>query len=444
MPESKVSNLHVEWLATDKLTPDPRNPRHHPDRQINLLAKSIDELGFNSPILTDRTGKILAGHGRWLAAQKLGRPVVPILRLEHLTDAQAKAFMLADNRLAEISAFDDQLVAEALRDLSELQLDFSIETTGFTMGEIDLRIEGISDDNEPDSADNIPGIPAAAPISKVGDLFHLGAHAVFCGNALEAGSYDQLMRGTRAAMVFSDPPYNQKISGHVSGKGKIQHREFPMATGEMSRQEYENFLGKGCQLIAANCIDGAIVFICMDWPHAEDILAAGRSAAFELKNICVWVKNNGGMGSLYRSRHELVFVLKNGTAKHRNNVELGRYGRNRTNVWEYPGANSFGRQSDEGNLLALHPTVKPVRMIADAMLDCSARGDIVLDPFLGSGSTLIAAERVGRVCYGMELDPTYIDTTIRRWQTCSGNDAIHAITGKRFDELSFDVEALNG
>jgi DNA modification methylase len=219
----------------------------------------------------------------------------------------------------------------------------------------------------------------------------------------------------------------------VSGKGAIQHREFVMATGEMTREEYKSFLLASCRQMVSNSSDGAIQFLCIDWAHVEDLLAAGRTVFSELKNICVWVKHNGGMGSLYRSRHELICVFKSGTAKHHNNVELGRHGRNRTNVWEYPGMNNFGRQSEEGNLLALHPTVKPVRMIADAMLDCSARGEIILDPFLGSGSTLMAAERVGRICYGIELDPPYVDVAIRRWEQYTGDIAVHAETGVSFE-----------
>ena len=248
----------------------------------------------------------------------------------------------------------------------------------------------------------------------------------------------------RAQMVFTDFPYNVQIPGHASGKGRTQHRDFAMASGEMDVFEFTSFLMRSCALMAKYTADGSIHFLCMDWRHVGELLEAGRLAYTELKNICVWVKDNGGMGSLYRSKHEFVFVFKSGTAAHRNNVQLGRYGRNRTNVWLYPCANTFSRQSDEGYLAALHPTVKPVAMVADAMLDCSARGDLVLDPFLGSGTTLIAAERVGRSCYGMEIDPLYADTIVRRWQAFTGDHAVHAVTGKRFDDLTSEAEAHHG
>jgi DNA modification methylase len=249
-----------------------------------------------------------------------------------------------------------------------------------------------------------------------------------------------LMVGRRAAMAFTDQPYNVRINGHATGLGAIQHQEFAMASGEMDRIESTSFLTRSCALMAKHSIDGSIHYQFMDWRHMGELIEAGLLAYSELKNVCVWVKDNAGMGSHYRSQHELVFVFKNGSAPHRNNVQLGRFGRSRSNVWQYPCANTFSRQSDEGNLAALHPTVKPVRLVADAILDSSERGDIVLDPFLGSGTTLIAAERVGRVCHGMEIDPIYVDTIIRRWQAFTGDKAVHAVTGRRFDDLTAEME----
>ncbi len=257
-------------------------------------------------------------------------------------------------------------------------------------------------------------------------------------DALEQGSYSRLLDTNRAGMVFIDPPYNVVIDGNVSGKGAIHHREFPMASGEMSEAEFTSFLSASLKLLGSHSTTGSVHFVCMDWRHAGELLTAGDEVYDSLLNVCVWVKNTGGMGSFYRSRHELVFVFRNGKGKHRNNVQLGQYGRNRTNVWEYPSISSVSKSPDEGNLLALHPTVKPVRLVADALLDCSARGDLVLDAFLGSGSTLIAAERTGRICYGMELDPVYVDTAIKRWQRHTRDNAIHAVTGKRFDDLTHE------
>jgi DNA modification methylase len=440
------SVLVIERLPLRMLKLDPRNPRHHSDRQIRQIARSIEAFGFNVPILIDRNGKVVVGHGRYWAAELRGIQEVPTIRLEHLTDAQAKAFMIADNRLSETSEWDEQLLAESLRELCDLELDFSIEATGFEMGEIDLKIEslagGASDPDE--EADELPS-PATGPaVSQPGDLWLLNEHRVLCGNALDTRAYEALMAGKRATMVFCDPPYNVKIDGHASGLGRTHHPEFVMASGEMSDAEFASFLTLACAQLARNSLDGSIHFICMDWGHAGELISAGRTAYSELKNICVWVKHNAGMGSFYRSQHELVFVFKAGRGSHRNNVQLGRFGRHRTNVWSYPGANSFGRGTDEGHLLTLHPTVKPVRLVVDAILDCSIRRDIVLDPFLGSGTTLIAAERVGRTCYGMEIDPPYVDTVVRRWQAYAGGEAVHAVTGLRFNDSAATMEARHG
>ena len=437
--------LAIVHQRIDALKPDPTNPRLHNKKQIRQIANSIEAFGFNVPILVDCDGKVIAGHGRLLACGELGWTEVPTLCLDHLTTAQARAFMIADNRLAEVATWDDQLLAEQLRELSLLGLDFKIEVTGFEMGEIDLRIASLEDlpETTDELADILPELTTGPPISKLGALWLLGAHRVLCGNALDPEAFRALMGEDRAAMVFTDPPYNVPIDGHASGLGAIHHRPFPMASGEMDRSEFTAFLGEAFRNLAAFSGDGSLHFVCMDWRHVEELLAAGRDAYGELKNLCVWVKDNAGMGSLYRSQHELVFVFKHGRNGHRNNVQLGQFGRNRSNVWSYPGANSFARCGEEGNLLVLHPTVKPVAMVADAILDCSARGDIVLDAFLGSGTTVIAAERTGRRCYGLELDPTYVDTIVRRWQALTGGSARHAASGRSFDDLAREAEAAN-
>jgi DNA modification methylase len=435
--------LEITYRLVDGLKPDPANPRRHSKKQVRQIANSIETFGFNVPVLIDRDNNVIAGHGRLLACRELGWTEVPTLCLDHLTSAQARAFMIADNRLSEIAAWDDRLLAQQLKDLSLLGLDFNLEVIGFEMGEIDLRIASLEDvpDRADDPADAVPEVPAGPPLSKIGDLWLLGRHRVLCGNALDAATFAVLMGQERAAMVFCDAPYNVAIDGHASGLGAIHHRPFPMASGEMDRTEFTTFLGEAFRNLAAFSVDGSLHYLCMDWRHVEELLAAGRDAYGELKNLCVWVKDNCGMGSLYRSQHELVFVFKQGRGSHRNNVQLGQFGRNRSNVCHYPGANSFARCGEEGNLLALHPTVKPVAMVADAILDCSARGDIVLDSFLGSGTTVIAAERTGRRCYGLELDPAYVDTIVRRWQTLTGGSARHAASGRSFDDLSCEAEA---
>jgi DNA modification methylase len=353
-----------------------------------------------------------------------------------LSEAQKTAFAIADNQLAAIAKWNDPVLAEQLRALSIINLDFDIEVTGFEPAEIDLRIESLNlDVDESDPADILPAAPIGEPVSHLGDVWTLGRHRLLCGDALDTVAYTTLMRGKKADMIFTDSPYNVKIDGHANGLGANRHREFAMASGEMTYGEFQSFLLNTCLLLARHSSDGSIHFFCMDWRHSGELLAAGHAVYSEHKNTCVWVKSNAGMGSLYRSQHEFVFVFKNGQAPHRNNVQLGRFGRYRSNVWNYPGANSMGRGTEEGNLLALHPTAKPVKLVADAILDCSARGDLVLDPFMGSGTTLMAAERVGRRCYGIEIDPLYIDTIIRRWQAQTGDDAVHEATGRRFNDM---------
>ena len=439
---SPKASLEVIRRPIALLKPDPVNARVHGKKQIRQIARSIETFGFNVPVLVDADLKVIAGHGRVLAARELGLTEVPTIGLEHLTPEQARAFAIADNRLTEIATWDEKLLGEQLRALSELDLDFSLEVTGFEIGEIDLLVGNAA--AEPDPDDQAPQ-PASGPaICRSGDLWQLGRHRILCGSAIEEGSYWVLMADDRAAAVFTDPPYNVPIKGHVSGLGAIQHREFAMASGELDRRGFTEFLAQACVLLARYSRDGSLHYLCMDWRHLRELLDATEPVYSELKNLCVWAKDNAGMGSLYRSQHELVFVFKQGRSRHRNNVQLGKHGRDRTNLWSYPGARTLSRTSDEGNLLALHPTVKPVRLVADALLDCTARGDIVLDPFLGSGTTLLAAERVGRVCRGLEIDPLYADTAIRRWQAHTGDEARHAESGRSFDEIAAEAAEARG
>ena len=437
-PQAVLVDGRIEFKLISALKPDPKNTRVHSKAQIRQIAESIRIFGFIVPVLVDPSDQIFAGHGRVLAAQSLGHTKVPAIRVDHLTPAQVRAFAIADNRLTENARWDDELLAVQLKELADLNLDFSLDVTGFSMAEIDLRIESLDAPADEDPADLAPA-PGVA-VSKLGDLWEMGKHRLICGNSLERQVYEALMGRKRASVVFTDPPYNVPIDGHVGGNGKIKHREFAMAAGEMSEAGFTEFLQRALKLIVQFSVDGSIHYVCMDWRHIYELVTAGKDAYSELKNICAWVKPTAGMGSLYRSQHEFVLVFKNGKAPHRNNIELGRHGRNRSNVWAYAGTTPFGREVEEGNLLAMHPTVKPVRMIADALLDCSARGDIVLDPFLGSGSTLIAAERVGRVCYGIELDPRYVDTAIRRWQRYTGLKATRAASGRTFDDLEAEKE----
>jgi DNA modification methylase len=430
-----TKHLEVVYRPIDALILDIENPRLHSRRQIRQIARSIETFGFNVPILVSADLKVIAGHGRVLASRELRTKEVPTICIDHLSPEKIRAYAVADNKLTENGAWSGELLANHFRELAALDLDFSLDVTGFEIGEIDLLIEsGGQPEATEDTADDLQAIPSGPPVCRTGDMWLLGQHRVFCGNSLESASYTALVKGEEADLVFTDPPYNVRIDGHASGLGKTRHREFAMATGEMGRAEFTDFLTRICLQLKRFSRAGAIHYICMDWRHAGELLAAGDEIYPELKNICVWVKHNAGMGSFYRSQHELVFVFKTGARSHLNNIQLGKHGRHRTNVWSYRAANDFGRSTDEGNLLQMHPTVKPVAMVADAILDCSSRGELVLDPFLGSGTTLIAAERVGRRCFGIEIDPAYVDTIIRRWQAFSGDVARHGETGELFDK----------
>jgi DNA modification methylase len=418
----------ISFLAIADLTSAPHNPRKHTRAQVRAIARSIEAFGFNAPILIDKNRQIVAGHGRYEASKLLKLSQVPVIFLDHLSETQAKAYMLADNKLTDRSTWDDAKVAVQLKELSEIVLDFDIEAVGFELPEIDLRIQSLDAPDETDRADEFDK-PAGPAVSVTGDLWLLGPHRLYCGNALDPTAYAVLMESERAAAVFTDQPYNLEIDGHVGGNGRIKHREFLFGSGEMSKEEFANFLATGLKLMCDNAAAGAVFYACMDWRHMGEMLAAGDAAGCELLNVCVWIKSNAGMGSFYRSRHEMVFVFRNGKAPHLNNVQLGRFGRNRPNTWFYPGVNSFARKGAE-NALSWHPTVKPLALVADAVLDCSKRGDIILDPFAGSGTTILAAERTGRRGFGIEIDAIYVDTAIARWEKMTGQQArtAHGVT----------------
>jgi DNA modification methylase len=431
----ELRDLQVAQQPIGSLNLRRNNPRTHSAKQIRQIAASIEAFGFTNPILIDASGTVIAGHGRVRAAKQLGLRSVPTIQLEHLSEEQVRAYVIADNKLAECAGWDRDLLAIELQGLAEIELNFDLEVTGFETAEIDLLIGDAAQHETSDPADTAAGIDPEAPIvTRSGDLWEIGPHRLLCGDALDEVSYAQLMGDRKAQMVFVDPPYNIPIDGHVSGLGRTQHAEFAMASGEMSEAEFTTFLETALRHHAAHSVDGALHFVCMDWRHAGELIAASQPHYSACKNLCIWVKTNAGMGSLYRSQHELVFVFKVGSGSHINNVALGRHGRSRSNVWRYAGVNSFGVERDEA--LAMHPTVKPVRMVADAILDCSRRGDIVLDGFAGSGTTLLAAERTGRVGYGLEIDPRYVDAALRRLEEHAGLEAVLAATGQTFAEVA--------
>lgn len=426
-----MNKLHIRYQSPETLTPFSGNARVHSSPQIQKIAASIQAFGFNSPILVDRQNQVIAGHGRLAAAKQLSLVSVPTICVSHLTEAQQRAYVIADNRLAELASWDDDRLKIEFESLSNLDLSFGLEVTGFELAEIEFQI------NEGASAPIEPALPQSLPqiaISHMGDLWQLGEHLLICGDARDPDVFARLMGTERAQIQFTDPPYNVPIEGHVSGLGSARHREFAMASGEMSPAQFQSFLNTVLSLSTQHSVEGSLHYVCMDWRHIHTLLEVANEVFDRYINLCVWNKANGGMGSLYRSKHELVGVFKLGKAKHINNVQLGQFGRYRTNVWDYPGMTS--NSTDRQNELPLHPTIKPMAMIADVLRDASHRGDIVIDPFGGAGSTLLAAETTHRRARLIEIDPVYVDVTIQRWESLSGKDAVHVDTGRTFSSKS--------
>jgi DNA modification methylase len=425
--------MQIQNTPVCELRAYPNNARTHSRRQIRQIARSIEKFGFCNPVLVDDSGQILAGHGRVEAAKLLGIETVPTCCLSHLTNAEKKAYILADNRLAERAGWDREILATELQAL--IELDFPVEITGFEIPEVDIILDDAREANgDPTGPEDAgPHSPSGTAVTQPGDLWLLGHHRLLCGDARDPAAYTNLLQDAKAEFVFTDPPYNVAIDGHVCGLGRIRHRNFAMACGEMSEAEFTEFLEVIFSRLAENSVDGSIHHVCMDWRHAWEMLGAGRKVYTEFKNLCIWNKNNAGMGSFYRSKHELVFIWKSGTVAHINNFELGQNGRHRTNVWDYAGVNTM-RQGRLGEL-SMHPTVKPVALVAEAIKDCSTRGGLVLDPFCGSGTMLIAAERTGRKARTIEIDPAYVDVAVRRWQAYTGKHAVLEGCGETFEMI---------
>ncbi len=423
----------IVYQPVSALRPYPGNARTHSKKQVQQIARSIERFGFTNPVLVSDAGEIIAGHGRVRAAGLLGMSEVPTLALSHLSAAERRAYVLADNKLALNAGWDTEVLAIELQAL--IDLDFDVTLTGFGLAEVDFTLDQARDSSPASPSgpdDRVPALPER-PVTRHGDLWQLGRHKLICGDARVAEDYVRLLGNERADLVFTDPPYNVVIDGNATGLGKVKHAEFAMASGEMSESEFISFLQQSLGAMASVSRDGAIAFVCMDWRHMGELLTAGKSVFSELKNLVVWNKTNGGMGAFYRSKHELVFVWKVGTAPHTNTFGLGDTGRYRTNVWDYAGISSIS--ASRGEELAMHPTVKPVALIADAIRDCSKRGEIVLDGFGGSGSTLIAAEKTGRLARLIEYEPGYCDVIIARWQKLTGKLATLAGDGATFEAV---------
>ncbi len=423
-----LPGLSVEYLPVDSLKPARRRVRRVDEVQAARLDRSIAQFGICVPILVDREGRIVHGHGVWEAARRAGLDTVPTIEVSHLSPRKQRALTIALNRLGETGRWDEEVLAEELAELIELEEDVIV--TGFEPAEIDALL--LDEDASGDSEETLPELPAV-PVSRAGDLWRLGDHLLLHGDALDLASYQHLFaEGEMARIVLTDEPFNVEVVGNVTSNR--HHREFTHASGEMTRDEFLAFNRAWMSHAAGYLLDGGLLASFIDWRSVDIVLAAGRDLGLDLLNIVIWQKTNGGQGSLWRSQHEMLPVLKKGTAAHVNNVKLGRYGRWRSNVWTYPGGSSLGSEaraaSDD------HPTVKPRAMLEDALLDISDRGELVLDPFLGSGSTLLAAETTGRVCRAIEIDGRYCDVAIRRWQALTGLPAILTETDEIFDEVA--------
>jgi len=424
-------NDKIAWMAIGDLTPFPGNPRRHPEDQIARLMRNIDRVWTN-PILIDETATILAGHARLEAARRLGRTEVPTLTIAGLSTAEKRAMVIADNRLPEQAVWDFDLLRGHFKDL--IDLDFDVELTGFSTGEIDLLMDGKPVPAGDDPADDLTGLSEGPAVSLPGDVWQLGRHRLVCGDALRSSAYEMLLQGELAQMIVADPPYNVRINGHAVGRGKTRHREFAMASGEMSEEAFTAFLEGFIRQAITFSANGSIHYLFIDWRHLHELLAAARPLYDEWKNLLVWNKTNAGQGSFYRSKHELIAVFKNGAAPHVNNFGLGANGRYRANVLDYPGVNCL-HPARRGEL-DLHPTVKPVALVADLIRDCSRRNGIILDPFGGSGTTILAADRAGRIARVIELDPLYVDVAIGRWEQTTSIPARHAELGLTFAETA--------
>lgn len=426
-------HLKIELLATSMLAPNPRNARTHTPKQISQIGVAIKRFGWLVPIVIDENNMILAGHGRWEAAKKMRMTEVPVIRANFLSDADRRAFVLAENRISQLSGWDDDILQAELKALFED--GYEIEITGFSVANLDISVPSEAGSDEPDT----PELPLN-PVSRVGDLWLIGDHRLYCGDARDVNSWETLLGDDRASLVFADMPFNVPINNHVSGNGRNKHREFVMAAGEMTPPEFTTFMRAIMRHCVRFSVGGSIHYHCMDWRHMREILDAADGVYTEFKQFIVWVKDNGGQGAFYRSRHELIFVFKSGTTKHQNHFGLGGTGRYRTNVVEYAGCNTFrkGRDAD----LQAHSTTKPLAMVMDFLLDCSTQGDVVVDPTSGSGTTLLAAHHTKRRGAAIELDPGYVDTALTRLRAATGVEPILAGDGRGFDAIA--SERLGG
>ena len=418
----------IEYWPIDRFVIPNRLDRRHPEHQKSKMMAIIDRFG-QLPVKVTRQGRVVDGLLVIEACRALNRSKIAVLVIDQLNAAEADALRIAYNTIGKYGEFDDKLLGEKLSEL--LDQGFEVDQLGFEIAEADLKIEfSLNDDDEEDFVVNTP---RRTSVIRQGDLFEIGAHKILCADCRDEANILLLIGEDIIGLCVTDPPYNVSNTGHVLVKNRHGHGEFAMAKGEMSPEEFQAFLGEAITSMQLRLREGGLIFSAMDWRGAARLQLAAEQQGMEHIATCVWVKTNAGMGSFYRSQHEFFLVFRKPGAPHTNNIQLGRHGRNRSNVWNYAGANSFGPTRDTD--LAMHPTVKPTTLIEDIIKDCTAPGDIVFDPFGGSGTTLIAAQKTKRVARVIELDPCYVETALRRYEKRFKTTPIHVETGLKLDEL---------
>ena len=423
--------LHIEYVDVTALRSEYRRTKKHSVRQIRKLATAINRVGFNVPILVDDTLAVISGEARLEAATMIGLAEVPIIRIAHLSDAELRLFRIFDNKVATEATLDLDMIRLEFDDLIIAAPDLSLSDSGFEIGEIDA-LNGLHRTQELDDLDDDP-LPAPSAVSRLGDLWRLGRHRLLCGDATDPDTIARLVDSRPVRAIISDVPYNLKIPGVVSGNGRVKHGDFAMASGEMSEAEFTAFLVRFFDAAKPHLVDGALVLAFMDWRHIAELLAAGKGSELDYRQLLVWAKSSAGMGALWRNAYELIAVFKHGGAPNVDNVRLGKYGRDRSNVLHYPGANvpTKGRRK----ALELHPTVKPIALIADLILDVTESGELVLDSFGGSGTTLVAANAVGRDAALCEIEPGYVDATVVRWMHKHDEEPVLQETGESWSAV---------
>lgn len=407
-----------------------RRVRRKDATQTARVLSSIRKFGIVAPILVDQNFRIVHGHAVYEAAREAGLLKMPVICIDHLESSELRLLSIALNRLAETGKWDDDILRLEVEELLDCGEDVFV--TGFETAEIDNLLL-VDDDAAAEDESGVDGLLPVDPVSRHGDIWVLGRHRLLQGDARDSANYARLMApGEFARIVLTDTPYNVPNAGHVTTQA--HHREFAMAGGEMSREEFAGFIRDWMEASSAHVVDGGLLATFIDWRSIDLVLGCGHELGLQLLNVVVWAKSNGGQGSFWRSQHEFLPVFKKGAAAHVNNVELGRFGRWRSNLWTYAGASSLGSDARDG--LSVHPTVKPRLLLEDALLDVSQRDEIVLEPFAGSGSTLLAAESVGRICRAIEIDGAYCDLVIKRWQVMTGSDAILENSGKTHTQVA--------